>query len=105
MVSFIAIVKPIVLKMLGTSIDRFWGRVIRAKLSRRLPSSLGNRTFARVLVKRVEGGFIAEPMRTSGSGVISSMIRANGLIVIPENKEGIEAGEEVEITLLRPIEG
>jgi len=103
MISFDAVVKPIILRMLGASVDQFWGRVVRARMLRRVPSSIGNRTFARVIVTRVGGGFVAEPLRTSGSGVISSMIRANGLIVIPENKEGFEEGEEVEVTLLRPI--
>jgi molybdopterin biosynthesis enzyme len=71
---------------------------------RRIPSSIGNRTFARVAIKRVGGGYVAEPLRTSGSGVISSMIRANGLVIIPEEKEGLEEGEEVEVAILRHLE-
>lgn len=103
MVSFNAIVQPILLKMLEVSLDLFARRTVNAKMLRRVPSSLGNRTFARVIVKRTDKGYVAEPFRTSGSGVISSMIRANGLVVIPEEKEGLEEGEEVEVTLLRPL--
>jgi molybdopterin molybdotransferase len=50
------------------------------------------------------GRLIAEPLRTSGSGILSSLLKSNGLVIIPEEKEGIEAGEEVEVILLRPIE-
>ncbi|UCH01619.1 MAG: molybdopterin molybdenumtransferase MoeA [Candidatus Bathyarchaeota archaeon] len=103
MVSFNAVVIPIVLKLCGTNSLPFWNRVVHAKMTRRIPSSLGNKTFTRVLVKYMKGKFVAEPLRTSGSGVISSMIRANGLVAIPENKEGLEAGEEVEVILLRPL--
>ncbi len=104
MVSFKAVVKPILLRMLGASPNQFEGRIVQVKMLRRIASSLGNRTFVRVLVKKVNGKYVAEPLRTSGSGVISSMIKANGMVVIPEEKEGLEEGEEVEATLLRPLE-
>lgn len=104
MFSFNTFVQPIILKMLGTSSDKFEGRKVRARMLRRVPSSLGNRTFARVIVRRRDDSYVAEPLRTSGSGVISSMIRANGFVIIPEEKEGLEEGEEVEITLLKPLD-
>jgi molybdopterin biosynthesis enzyme len=66
---------------------------------------LGSRTFARVFVEIRNGEHVAEPVRTSGSGIITSMVRANGLTVIPENREGVEAGEAVTVLLLRPIRG
>ena len=103
MISFNAFVQPILLKMLGASSEQFAKRTVRAKMLRRVPSSLGNRTFTRVIVKMGDGGYVAEPFRTGGSAVISSMIRANGLVVIPEEKEGLEEGEEVEVALLRPL--
>lgn len=80
-------------------------QVVTAKLLRRIPSSLGSRTFARVFVEIRNGEHVAEPVRTSGSGIITSMVRANGLTVIPENREGVEAGEAVTVLLLRPIRG
>ncbi len=38
-----------------------------------------------------------EPIRVSGSGILSSMTKSNGFIVIEENKEGIEEGERVAV--------
>lgn len=103
-VSFMAFVKPILLKMTGAIPAQFAKRTVRAKMLRRIPSSIGNRTYARVIVKRIGGDYVAEPLRTSGSGVISSLIRANGLVIIPEEKEGLEEGEEVEVSILRHLE-
>ncbi len=104
MVAFRAIVQLLLLKMLGAAANQFEGRIVRARVARRIASSSGNRTFVRTFIKRVNGAYVAEPLRTSGSGVISSMIRANSMVVIPEDKEGLEAGDEVEAVLLRPLE-
>jgi len=101
-IAFQVFAHPIMLKMLGAKV--LPRPTLRAKAIRRVPSSVGNRTFARVIVKKSDGEFFFEPLRTSGSGVISSMVRANGMVIIPENKEGIEEGETIEVTLLRPIE-
>ncbi|RLI74364.1 molybdopterin molybdenumtransferase MoeA, partial [Archaeoglobales archaeon] len=43
------------------------------------------------------------PLRTSGSTILSSTIRANALLVVSEEKEGYEEGEEVEVVLLRDV--
>ncbi len=79
-------------------IARKWSRV-RGIVQSRIPSEVGVRTNARVLW---DNGKIY-PIRTSGSGILSSLVRANALLVIPEEKEGYEEGEEVEVTLLRNI--
>ncbi len=79
-------------------IARKWSRV-RGIVQSRIPSEVGVRTNARVLW---DNGKIY-PIRTSGSGILSSLVRANALLVISEEKEGYEEGEEVEVTLLRNI--
>jgi len=40
-----------------------------------------------------------------GSGVISTMTRANGYVVVPENREGLEEGETVQVHLFDMLEG
>ncbi|MGQ9542798.1 MAG: hypothetical protein ACUVTM_01730 [Candidatus Bathyarchaeia archaeon] len=76
---------------------------VSAKVTRRIPSPPGMRSYVRVTVSRKGLGFIAEPVRSTGSGIISSMVRANGLLVIPEDVEGVDEGEEVDVILMRPI--
>ena len=104
MIAFDVFVKPILLRMLGASSEQVGRQTVRARVSRRVASSLGNRTFARVIINKVDGKYVVEPLRTSGSGIISSIVKANGLVIIPENKEGLEEGEEVEVMVLRPLE-
>ena len=88
--------------MLGATQD--YGIRVRARLTGRIPSSLGMRTFARVLVRRTSDGYIAEPVRTTGSSILSTMTRSNGMVIIQEEMEGIETGETVEVELFRPVE-
>ena len=102
MIGFNTFVRPLILRLLGTIEEP--RPFVEAKLSRRIASASGMKTFLRVVVKESEGGYVADPITTSGSGLLSSMTQANGIIVIPEDKEGIEAGEEVKVTLFRPVE-
>ena len=104
MIAYEVFAEPIILRMLGAS-TRLWERpTVRAEALRRVPSSLGNRSFVRVIVMKKEGRHVFELLRATGSGIISSMVKANGMLIISENKEGVEEGETAEIILLRPIE-
>lgn len=99
LLAFYTFMPKIVERLLGIKILKKNGEIIKAIAKRRIPSSSGIRTFARVIYKN---GFV-EPLRTSGSGIITSMIKANGLVVIEEDKEGIEEGEKVDVTLTRHL--
>jgi molybdenum cofactor synthesis domain-containing protein len=103
MVAYDVFVEPIIKRMLGASTRFYEQPSVMAIALRRVPSSPGNRSFVRVLVMRKGGRIVFEPLRASGSGVISSMVRANGMLIIPEYKEGVEEGEEAKVVLLRSI--
>jgi molybdenum cofactor synthesis domain-containing protein len=102
MIAFSTFVQPLILKMLGTEPDP--QPKIKAKTTKRIVGVPGFRTFVRVLVKEEEGRLFAEPLRTPGSGILTTLTRANGIVVIPENVEGFDEGSEVEIQLFRPVE-
>jgi len=102
MMGFNTFVRPLILKLLGT-VGELTPRV-RARLVRRVASTTGIRVFLRVKVRKRVEQYVAEPLRSTGSGVLSSMVQANGIVVIPESREGFEAGEEVEVLLFRPVE-
>uniref|UniRef100_A0A7C3MCT8 Molybdopterin molybdenumtransferase MoeA n=1 Tax=Archaeoglobus fulgidus TaxID=2234 RepID=A0A7C3MCT8_ARCFL len=90
---------PALYRMMNVKIvARKWSRQ-RGILQGRVPSELGVRGNVRVLW---EDGKVY-PIRISGSGVLSSFVRANALLVVPEEREGYEEGEEVEVTLLRDV--
>jgi len=71
---------------------------VKAKLNRAVVNTLGFRSFVRV---KLNENYEAEPLKVTGSGVISSIINADGILIVPENVEGYSEGEEVNIKLLR----
>lgn len=66
---------------------------IVARLSRKIPSRPGYITFARVSLR--DG--IADPVMISGAGILSSVARADGFVLVPEELEGVDEGEQVEV--------
>ena len=76
---------------------------IEAVLSRRLVSSLKHREYVRVRVGRVGGRYVCAPL-ARGAGAAMSMVKADGFCVIPQESEGFEAGETVEVILFRSAE-
>jgi len=102
MIAFEVFVKPLISRLMEAQEELT--PKIKGRLTRRIASVQGFRTFNRVRVKRLGDQISVEPIRLTGSGILTSMTKANGILVIPENVEGYEAGEEVEVSLLRPVE-
>ena len=75
---------------------------MRARLARKLASTIGMDDWVRVRLGRVGGALVASPL-PRGAGVLTSLVRADGLLVVPADVEGHHAGEEVEIELLRSL--
>lgn len=73
---------------------------VTAVLGKRIVSSLKYREYVRVNLGKTENGFVAVPL-ARGAGVITSFTKADGILTVPQNSEGFDAGEEVEIELLR----
>ncbi|HYM91771.1 MAG TPA: molybdopterin biosynthesis protein, partial [bacterium] len=71
---------------------------LRATLVRKIHSTAGVDEFVRVTVGRVNNRIVAAPL-ARGAGLITSLVRADGWLVIPRTSEGIEAGAEVEVEL------
>lgn len=103
MIGFEVFARPLILRLLGVESEP--RPVLKAKLTRKVASALGRRVFLRVTVSERNGEFFAEPVRIKGAGVLSTMTKANGYVIIPENREGIEEGESVIVHLFDKIEG
>jgi putative molybdopterin biosynthesis protein len=73
---------------------------IQALMTRKVQSPLGDDEFMRVAVGRVGDRTIAAPL-SRGAGVITSLVRADGIVRIPRFSEGVHAGEEVTVELYR----
>jgi len=103
MVGFEVFARPLIRKMLGLKQEEF-RPLVKAKITKRLSTTLGRKTFVRVRVFQSDGEFFAEPISTRGSGIISTMTKANGYVVVPENREGLEEGESVSVYLFDNVE-
>jgi putative molybdopterin biosynthesis protein len=74
----------------------------RARLARKLASPLGMDDWVRVRLGVVGGTMVATPL-PRGAGVLTSLVRADGLLVVPAGQEGHHPGDEVDIQLLRGL--
>jgi molybdopterin molybdotransferase len=95
MVGFDVIVRPALQLMLGQAEERR-NRRVRGRLRRKLASALNRTDFVRV--RLVEDGEV-EPLRSGGSGVLTSVTGADGFVIVPRDDEGLEQGAEVEVFL------
>lgn len=100
-VGFEVFAKPAILKMVGAKEEPL--PVVKAVLTRRVTTPINVRSFVRVRVYRRDGKLYAEPLAVTGSGILSTLTKGNGLLIIPENREGYDEGDEVEVILLGPI--
>lgn len=96
MSAFELLVRPFLYAMQGMKEER---KKILAIAGKKIPSAVGRTDFVRVKLLRTENGYYAEPKRVSGSGILSSMTKSDGFVVIEENKEGAEEGEKVEVNV------
>ncbi|MDA8099635.1 MAG: molybdopterin biosynthesis protein [Nitrospiraceae bacterium] len=96
--TFNLFVKPLLYRLQGRSVPA--ADTLTARLSRQVASTLGAEEFLRVKLGSVSGNLIATPV-TRGAGALMSLVRADGIVRIPAASEGIAAGSEVPVELLR----
>jgi len=91
-------VEPVISRWLGLA--RREKPVMKASITRKLLSPLGEDEMVRVTVGRVGERTVAAPL-SRGAGVITSLVRADGIVRIPRFSEGVEAGQDVTVELYR----
>lgn len=91
-----------VLSCMGGRVEKK-NKKVEAVISRRLVSSLKHKEYVRVKVGCVGDKIVAAPL-ARGAGAAMSLVRADGFCVIPQNSEGCEAGEKLEVELYRELE-
>jgi molybdopterin molybdotransferase len=96
MVIFHVLVRPFIYYVSGVPLSLGEGRPIKARLARNVASKQGREDFVRVRVRQENGFLIAEPI-FGESALISTLVRADGLIRIERNTEGLYEGETVEV--------
>lgn len=97
---FETFVKPLILNFIGLKEEQ--DLFVKATISKKLVSSLKNKELVRVNLGYVEDKLIATPL-SGGAGVTMSLVKADGIAVIPQALEGVEAGSTVGVKLLKPL--
>lgn len=98
MVSFEQFVRPSLLKMMGHR--NIFRRSVRATLTETLTKGIGARQFVRGRLHEENGRYTVASTGDQGSGILMSMVLANGLIVLPEHVDTVAVNEEVAVMLL-----
>ena len=98
MVAFEEFTRPAILKMLGRK--RLTRPTVQAVLEGPIRNFDGRRVFARVQVRKENGGYMAMPTGAQGSNILTSMSKANGLALCPEDVPVKEAGETVTVKMV-----
>jgi molybdopterin molybdotransferase len=103
MLSFEVFGRPLLSRMLGLK-QAEPRPMLRARMTRRIATTLGRKNFVRVRVFQKDDDFFAEPISARGSSLISTMTKANGYVVVPENVEGLEGGDMVSVHMFDDLE-
>jgi len=98
MVCFEQFVIPALRQMMGNK--RLYRRTVTARVAHDVKFRPGRTEFIRVQLTRDDNGYIASSTGTQSSGVLLSMARADGLMVIPSDSTGLAAGAQVVVQLL-----
>jgi molybdopterin molybdotransferase len=98
MVSFELFVRPALLKMMGKeNVDK---PTVNAILEEDVKNNAGRRVYDRAIITRRNGSYYARLTGPQGSGVLTSMTQANGLVLIPEENPKLSKGETVKALML-----
>ncbi len=98
MLNFENLVKPAIFSMLGQKdYQRF---KIRATLKGEIKNTSDRKSFIRVRLIEEEGKYSAYPALSQKSGVLKSMVWANGIVILPKDVTRVESGKEVLVEIL-----
>lgn len=98
MVSFEQFVRPSLLKMMGHC--QIFRPVVEAALREDIRKKPGRRHFMRAYLFFENGQYSVSLTGDQSSGILKSMVKANALMVIPEDREIVKAGEKVKVQVL-----
>lgn len=97
-VCFDLFVRQLIETLAGLSQNRYPYKTIRAKITKNIASTAGREDHIRVVIEEKDGIMLAHPV-LGKSGLISVLAKADGSVVIPYNKMGLDAGDDVTVRL------
>jgi molybdopterin molybdotransferase len=102
MVTFLAFVRPALLRMMGANADA--PPLLQARSQEAMRKKPGRTEYQRGIVSRAEDGrLVVRTTGNQGSGVLSSMVQANGLIVLHHAQDNVAAGDLVDVMMFEGV--
>jgi molybdopterin molybdotransferase len=99
-VTFEQFVRPVLRKLMGHR--QLFRPVVKARLTESLKKGRGRLHFIRVGLTRDGASIVATPTLNQSSGVLTSLVRGQGLAIFPAEAERIDAGSEVDVQIIDP---
>jgi molybdopterin molybdotransferase len=90
--------RPLLARLAGLTQATPWGRRVSAQLSRNLAGASGREDYVRVRLRLEADTLWADPV-LGPSGLLSPLVKSDGLVMIPLGVEGLFKGEQVEVQL------
>jgi len=103
MVSFLLFIAPAIRKAMGQR-SNLLPPIVQTRIGASLKSRGDRRNYMRVRVVARDGELVSLPMTSQGSGVSTSMVQANGLVIAETGVTAIEAGSMVPTVLVGPVQ-
>ena len=98
MINFVLFTRPALLKMMGRK--NLAKPVVEAVVEEAIENTDGRRVFTRAIVEKRGDKYFARLTGPQGSGILTSMALANGLVIVPEDKPGVKRGDVVKVMML-----
>jgi len=98
MVTFELFARPAILKMMGKK--NLAKPIIEAVIEDPIANTDGRRVYTRAIVEKRNDQYFARLTGPQGSGILTSMSLANGLVIVPEDKAEVKAGEVAQVIML-----
>lgn len=98
MLTFELFVRPCILKMSGNK--NSYRNIVKAILEVDLKRKPGRKEFIRTKIRLIDGLYYVKPTGPQGSGILKSLVLADGLIIVPEEVSNIQKGSKVKVMLL-----
>jgi molybdopterin molybdotransferase len=98
MINFELFVRPAILKMMGRK--NLAKPIVEAVVEEDVENTDGRRVFTRAIVEKRGDKYFARLTGPQGSGILTSMVLANGLVIVPEDTPGVKRGDVVKVMML-----
>ncbi len=99
--AFEKFIRPLIYRLLGTRQPE--RPSVKVRTARKMASKLGHDEFVRVKLGKVGDTFVASPL-PRGAGSVTTLTEADGILDIPGHVEGVQAGDMVDVALLKRLQ-